>query len=120
MPTRAGSRFLGGSPGDYLLSGIGVVTGPKTAAAIESALHASAGAMAGYDTGRVYANFADRPVDPASLYDAEHYRRERSVPTSTCRADGRQPTHPGHDRRGVTCDKQPVSNHHPIRRSNRP
>ncbi len=50
-------------------------------AARESAerLAALAAALSPYDTGRRYANFAERPTDASRFYATEAYRRLRAV-----------------------------------------
>jgi hypothetical protein len=77
VPEAAGA--LGALPGEFLLVGGGVVTGPEATVAVGAALRDLRSAMAGYDTGRAFANFADRPVDPATLYTADAYQRLRAI-----------------------------------------
>jgi FAD/FMN-containing dehydrogenase len=74
-----GAGALGALPGNFSLLGIGVVTGPDAGAAVQEALQGLRSAMAGYDTGRAYANFVPRPVDPATLFPREDYKRLQAV-----------------------------------------
>jgi Berberine and berberine like len=76
-PENAGA--VGSLPGEYLLVGIGVLPAPEVAPAIEASLADLRRALAPYDTGRAYANFADRPVDPATLFSAESYARLQTL-----------------------------------------
>jgi UDP-N-acetylenolpyruvoylglucosamine reductase len=76
-PENAGA--VGSLAGEYLLVGIGVLPAPEVAPAIEASLADLRRALAPYDTGRAYANFADRPVDPATLFSAESYARLQTL-----------------------------------------
>ncbi len=76
-PEDAGA--LGALPGNFSLFGIGILAGPDAAAAVEEALEGLRSAMSGYDTGRGYANFVERPVDPATLFAREDYERLQAI-----------------------------------------
>ena len=73
------SGALGALHGNFSLFGIGILAGPDAAAPLEEALQGLSSAMAGYDTGRAYANFVEHPVDPATLYAREDYERLQAV-----------------------------------------
>jgi FAD/FMN-containing dehydrogenase len=74
-----GAGALGALPGDYSLLGIGILMSPDAAGALEEGLQGLRGAMAGYETGRSYANFVERPVDPATLFARDDYERLQAV-----------------------------------------
>jgi hypothetical protein len=93
-PESAGA--LGALPGDFSLLGLAVLADPTAAPAIERALQALRSAMAGYDTGRAFSNFSERPVDPATLFAREDYERLQAVRADVDprRADGSRPSDP--------------------------
>jgi FAD/FMN-containing dehydrogenase len=70
-----GAGALGALPGNFSLFASGIVTGPEAASAIGEALQGLRNAMAGYETGRAFANFVERHVDPATLFAPEDYER---------------------------------------------
>ncbi|WP_433722737.1 FAD-binding oxidoreductase [Nocardia sp. CA-129566] len=76
------SGALGALPGSYLMEGIGLVTAPELAEPIDIALRQLRAAMSRYDTGRVYANFVDRPTDVSTVYDEASFRRLRELRAS--------------------------------------
>jgi FAD/FMN-containing dehydrogenase len=74
-----GAGALGALPGNFSLFASGVVPGPDAVSAVQEALDGLRSAMAGYETGRSYANFVERPVDPATLFAPEDYERLQAV-----------------------------------------
>lgn len=63
----------------YLTLGVGMVFDDETHQANHERLELLADALAPYDTGRQYLNFAERPTDPARFYAPDTYRRLQAV-----------------------------------------
>jgi FAD binding domain len=74
-----GAGATGSLDGEYLVFSGGLLMGPESAPAVESALADFKAAMAPYDNGSAYLNFAERPVDPARFYGDESYWRLRAI-----------------------------------------
>jgi FAD/FMN-containing dehydrogenase len=74
-----GAGALAQFDGEYLLFGAGVVMGPETVAPVRGALQAFKSALAGYDTGSLYLNFAEEPTDAAQFYPDATYWRLRAI-----------------------------------------
>jgi FAD/FMN-containing dehydrogenase len=72
-PAGAGAR--GHLDGAFALLGIGVPMGPASSAEIEAHLALLTGAMAAYDTGRVYLNFHERGGSAETSFPPEAYAR---------------------------------------------
>ena len=67
-------------PGAYALFAVGIPMTPELGAALARALPAAIQAMAKWDAGTAYMNFAEtHDADPASFYSAENYARLRRV-----------------------------------------
>jgi FAD/FMN-containing dehydrogenase len=67
-------------PGEYALFAVGVPMTPAVGAAIHAHLPKLMEAMAPWDAGTAYLNFAEeKGVDPARFYSAENYARLRRV-----------------------------------------
>jgi FAD/FMN-containing dehydrogenase len=77
VPDEAGAT--GSFDGDYLYFTAGLVIGPEMAQAVHAAGAAARAALAPYDTGAAYLNFAEAPTDPSAFYDAESYERLRAI-----------------------------------------
>lgn len=76
-PQDAGA--LGSLDGEYAFFALGIPVGPDVAAAIEAHLALTRAALAPYESGSAYSNFAERPVDTATMYGAGAYRRLREI-----------------------------------------
>ena len=74
-----GAGALGALDAAYGLFALGVPTDPAAIAAIEAHLALLRGALAPYETGGKYLNFAERPTDAATMFRPEAYRRLRDV-----------------------------------------
>jgi FAD/FMN-containing dehydrogenase len=67
-------------PGDFALFAVGIPMTPELGAALRVALPQTVSAMAKWDAGTAYMNFAEsHDADPASFYSAENYARLRRV-----------------------------------------
>ena len=67
-------------PGDFALFAVGIPMTPELGEALRAALPATLAAMAKWDAGTAYMNFAEASdADPASFYSAENYARLRRV-----------------------------------------
>ncbi len=62
----------------FVFNGVGMPT-PELASAIPAALDRIRAALAPWSTGRLFANFADRPTPADQLYDAETLARLREI-----------------------------------------
>jgi hypothetical protein len=78
----------------FVAFGVGI--GPDEAArdASHARLGLLRGALAPYDTGRSYLNFAERPTDAARFYTADAYRRLRAVKATVDPSDVFRANHP--------------------------
>lgn len=74
-----GCGALGSLAGGFAVFGVGMGPTPESIHAIEAGLDALHAAVAPWDEGRRYLNFSERPVDPASFYEPDAYRRLREV-----------------------------------------
>jgi FAD/FMN-containing dehydrogenase len=63
----------------YAVFGVGVPVERDRTAAITRSLGAVAAALAPWDVGRQFLNFADQPVPPEQLFGSERYARLRAV-----------------------------------------
>jgi hypothetical protein len=72
---RPGHGALASLEAGYLLFGGGVAATPAMVAGLEAELPRFTAAMAEWDAGRSYLNFAERPVDSRSFYDEVTHRR---------------------------------------------
>ncbi|HEX3811739.1 MAG TPA: FAD-binding protein, partial [Mycobacteriales bacterium] len=73
-----GAGASGSLPGEYLLCVLGAGSSSSNPA-IEPALEKFLSAMAPYDTGKVFANFAERPVEASRLFGDVNYRRLQEI-----------------------------------------
>jgi FAD/FMN-containing dehydrogenase len=75
----AGAGAAGSLDGEYLLFSVGLLMGPDAAEPVLSALARFKAAMARYDNGSAYLNFAEHPADPATFFSDESYARLRAI-----------------------------------------
>jgi FAD/FMN-containing dehydrogenase len=66
-------------PGEFALFAVGIPMSPEVGAAVHAHLPKVIGAMAKWDAGTAYMNFAEDTVDPATFYSADGYARLRRV-----------------------------------------
>ena len=66
-------------PGEFALFAVGIPMSPEVGAAVHAHLPKLIGAMAKWDAGTAYMNFAEDTVDPATFYSADGYARLRHV-----------------------------------------
>lgn len=76
----------------FAMFGVGIVSDAEVAAAIRSSVDALRAAMAPWNTGRSYLNFAEHPKAGLALFDEHTYRRLRDIkaaydPTDLIRAN---------------------------------
>lgn len=76
-PQDAGA--LGSLDGKYAFFALGIPMDPAVGAAIEAHLALTRAALAPYESGSACLNFAERPVDTATMFDTDAYRRLRQV-----------------------------------------
>jgi FAD/FMN-containing dehydrogenase len=74
-----GAGAIGRLDGEYALFGVGLLMGPDAAAPLRGTLSELKAALARYDTGSLYLNFAEEPTDPARFYSEDTYARLRSI-----------------------------------------
>ena len=74
-----GAGALGAFNGEYLFFAAGIPMDPEVTAALEVHLSLARRALAPYESGSMYLNFAERPVDTAVIYRPDAYRRLREV-----------------------------------------
>jgi FAD/FMN-containing dehydrogenase len=74
-----GAGAIGSFDGDYLYFTAGLVLGPEMGEAVHAAGAAARAALAQYDTGAAYLNFAEVPTDPSTFYAGEAYERLRAI-----------------------------------------
>jgi FAD/FMN-containing dehydrogenase len=77
--TGEGHGALSHIDGGYVLFAAGMPIDEQVAAAVERDSRELMEAMRPYGHGRSYSNFAERPVDAASFYSEETYRRLRAI-----------------------------------------
>ena len=75
----AGAGALGAFNGEYLFFAAGLPVDAGVAAAIEAHLALVRGALAPYESGSAYLNFAERPIDAATIYRPRAYERLREI-----------------------------------------
>jgi FAD/FMN-containing dehydrogenase len=66
-------------PGEFALFAVGIPMTPEIGAAVHAHLPKVMRAMAQWDAGTAYLNFAGDSVDPAKFYSPENYARLRRV-----------------------------------------
>lgn len=76
-PQNAGA--LGAFDGEYLFFAAGIPMDPGVTAALEAHFALTRAALAPYESGSVYLNFAEQPVDTATIYPPDAYRRLREI-----------------------------------------
>jgi hypothetical protein len=74
-----GAGALGAFNGEYLFFAAGLPMDAGVAAAIEAHLALARAALAPYESGSVYLNFAERPIDAATIYRPWVYQRLREI-----------------------------------------
>jgi FAD/FMN-containing dehydrogenase len=67
--------------GDFALFAVGMAPDPDTAAVVDAHIDVVKEAVAEWDAGRRYLNFAERPIDTRDAYPAGAYRRLQAVKT---------------------------------------
>ncbi|HEV2770257.1 MAG TPA: FAD-binding oxidoreductase, partial [Solirubrobacteraceae bacterium] len=77
VPEDAGA--LGAFNGEYLFFAGGIPMDPGVTAALEAHFALTRAALAPYQSGSVYLNFTEQPVDTATIYRPDAYRRLREV-----------------------------------------
>jgi FAD/FMN-containing dehydrogenase len=77
LPEGAGAA--GSFDGDYVYFTAGIVMSAETAEAVESAGKRALAALAAYDTGTAYLNFAEEPTDTSKFYSDVAYARLRRI-----------------------------------------
>jgi FAD/FMN-containing dehydrogenase len=77
VPHDAGA--LGAFDGEYMYFAAAIPTDRQVAAAIETHLALTRAALAPYESGSVYLNFAEQPVDTATIYRPDNYQRLRQI-----------------------------------------
>jgi FAD/FMN-containing dehydrogenase len=76
---RAGNGALAAIDAPYATFGVGIAATPMMKAAARNDLARIREAMAPFDAGREFSNFAEQPVNAAVLYDEDAYARLRMV-----------------------------------------
>jgi hypothetical protein len=76
---QAGQGSLGTLDCEFMTFGVGVLAGPDMVPAHHQTLERIATALAPYDTGREYLNFAEGSTDPARFYRPDVFHRLRAV-----------------------------------------
>jgi FAD/FMN-containing dehydrogenase len=80
---------------DYAIFAVGAAPAPELIPVIEAQVTSVKQALAPYDAGFTYLNFAERPVDPRDLYQHEYtYRRLQAVKATYDPAGTLQSNHP--------------------------
>jgi hypothetical protein len=74
-----GHGALASLEADYSMFAVGVVTGAEAAMAIDAALTELLDTMSPWDAGSGYLNFVETPDHPRRFFDADTYRRLKSV-----------------------------------------
>jgi FAD/FMN-containing dehydrogenase len=85
---------LGALPGEFMTFGVGILPGPDAVAPVEAGLRDLRHALRHVDTGRAYTNFAERPVDPATLFGSAAYQRLRELRATVDPGGIMVPNHP--------------------------
>jgi FAD/FMN-containing dehydrogenase len=75
----AGAGAAGSLVGDYVYFAAGIVMSAEMGHAVESAGKRALAALAAYDTGCQYLNFAEEPTDASKFYSDVAYKRLRSI-----------------------------------------
>jgi FAD/FMN-containing dehydrogenase len=90
----AGAGAAGALDGEYTINAIGLPMAPEHVEPIDAHLDRLMDGMAAWETGLSYMNFADRPADASTCYDAETYRRLLEVKQQVDPDDLFQGNHP--------------------------
>jgi hypothetical protein len=85
-----GHGALAALDASYVMFGVGMAPDPTT----HERLGVLTRALAPWDSGRRYLNFADRPTDPAAFFDAETHARLRAVKAAVDPGDLFRSNHP--------------------------
>ena len=78
-PHPPGAGALAEIDAPFLWFGVGIAPGPDAREGVDRFIDGLAGALAPWDAGRGYWNFAERKVDPATLVGAEVYGRLQEI-----------------------------------------
>jgi hypothetical protein len=73
---------VGSIDAGYVMFAVGMAMTPEMSVAVAEAVDRAKSALAPWESGRTYFNFAERQVDPARLYPAETYTRLRRIKTA--------------------------------------
>jgi hypothetical protein len=65
--------------GDFLMFAVGIPMTPEIAAAVEAHVTLVQVALAPWNAGQMYLNFSERPIGARSMFEADNYRRLRTV-----------------------------------------
>ncbi len=77
--TAPGSGILGSLAGAYLMFAVGITPTPEAGAAVEHAITVLSRALARWDSGRVYLNFAEHARSGRALFGEDGYARLRQL-----------------------------------------
>ncbi|MGZ4270987.1 MAG: FAD-binding oxidoreductase [Solirubrobacteraceae bacterium] len=80
--------------GDYVMFAVGMALTPEMTAAVETHVDVVKDALAPWDAGKRYLNFAERPIDARSAYASGAYARLRAVKTLVDPEDFFRANHP--------------------------
>jgi hypothetical protein len=80
--------------GDFALFGVGMVMEPGAAEAIGRTLDGVFAAMAPWDAGTAYLNFAEEPIDTSVAYSGEAYERLQAIKARYDASDVFRANHP--------------------------
>ncbi|MGZ6641535.1 MAG: FAD-binding oxidoreductase [Solirubrobacteraceae bacterium] len=80
--------------GDYVMFAVGMALTPEMTAAVETHVDVVKDALAPWDAGKRYLNFAERPIDARSAYASGAYARLRAVKTLVDPEDLFRANHP--------------------------
>jgi FAD/FMN-containing dehydrogenase len=75
----AGGGALSHVDASFMMATVGIPTDPEVGEAIEQQARKVLRALAPFDAGRTYLNFAERPTDMRSAFTADAYKRLRAV-----------------------------------------
>ncbi|MEA2478102.1 MAG: hypothetical protein QOJ07_24 [Thermoleophilaceae bacterium] len=89
-----GAGALGKIGGAFLWFALGITPDAGVLAAVEAHLPVARAAVAPYESGRDYLNFAERAVDPQRFYSEDAYRRLQAVKAQYDPQDVFQSNHP--------------------------
>jgi FAD/FMN-containing dehydrogenase len=91
---REGSGALATMEGDFAFFAVGMAPHAEAAAAVDAHVDVVKGALAEWDAGRRYLNFAERTIDTRCAYSAAAHRRLRAVKTLVDPDDVFRANHP--------------------------